>query len=148
MTTSTTPAPSSTAPPAHAAGRPIARGAALGIAFAVVADVAIWAIGRAGAPTRVITGSSPDGVDLGVPEVVVTAVVAIGLGAVLLWLLERSGRDRLRAWNLVAVVVAVVSALPLLRLDVDAASKVALVAMHLATGAAAIAGHHLARNRR
>ena len=46
-----------------------------------------------------------------------------------------------------AAVVAVISALPLLRLEVDAGSKVALVTMHLVTGAAAIAGHTKTRRR-
>lgn len=145
MTISTTPAPSSAAPALGADRRPILRGMAVGIALAVAADLVIWVLGRVGAPTRVITGSAPGGVDLRALEVIATAVIAVGLGAALLWLLERGGRDRLRAWSTVAAVVAVISSLPLLRLDVDAASKVALVGMHLATGVAAIGGHHLVR---
>ncbi|MGD9704424.1 MAG: DUF6069 family protein [Acidimicrobiia bacterium] len=51
------------------------------------------------------------------------------------------------AWTLTASLFAAASAVPLTRLDVDRGSKIALASMHLATGAAAIAGHAIARRR-
>jgi hypothetical protein len=61
--------------------------------------------------------------------------------------LQRRRANGFHVWVSVAAVVAVVSAVPLLRLDIDAGSKVALSAMHLSTGLSAIAGHAIARRR-
>jgi hypothetical protein len=104
----------------------------------------IWLIGRAGEPVRVVSGWAPDGADLSLGEVVIVTVVAVGLGALLLHWMQRH-RDRFRAWTIVAMSVAITTAIPLWRLDVDTGSKVALTCMHLATGAAAVAGQVAAR---
>jgi Family of unknown function (DUF6069) len=121
-------------------------GAVWGAAAALAVNITIWLIGRAGEPVRVITGWAPDGADLTVVEVVIVTVVAVGLGALLLVLMQRH-RDRFRAWVIIATSVAIASAIPLWRLDVDTGSKVALTCMHLATGAAAVAGQAAARRR-
>ena len=47
-----------------------------------------------------------------------------------------------------AAVIATVSVAAPLTMDTDSGSKLALAVMHLATGAAAITGHALARRRR
>ena len=94
-----------------------------------------------------VTGWAPEGADLSVGEVVGTVVVSVAVGAALLALLERRSARAWATWVALAVAVAVLSALPLLHLEVDAHSKVALVAMHLTTGAAAIAGHAFVRLR-
>lgn len=49
---------------------------------------------------------------------------------------------------ILAAVLAVVSVAAPLTMDTDSGSKLASVVMHLATGAAAIAEHALARRRR
>jgi hypothetical protein len=107
--------------------------------------MAVFLLGNLGAPIRVVTGSNSAGADLSIGEVVVTASVSVVLGGLVLWLLERRRADGLRTWERTAVVVAILSALPLLRLDIDAASKASLVAMHLLTGAAAITAHRIVR---
>lgn len=95
-----------------------------------------------GANVRVVTGWAPDGADLRYAEVVVTAVVAVLLGAGVLWIAARRAPAALRRWTLAAAGGAVASAVPLWRLDVDTGSKLALTIMHLATGACAVAGQH------
>jgi hypothetical protein len=140
----TSPTTADTAP----RGRRVAVGAGLGAVLALVGDLAVFGLGSIGAPVRVVTGAAPDGADLGAIEVAGSAVVAVALGALCLWLLERRSPAGFRRWVAVVAAVAVVSSLPLLRLDVDAGSKVALVAMHLTTGAAAVAGQAIARSRR
>jgi hypothetical protein len=125
----------------------LALGTALGLALAVGGDLVVHLLGNLGAPVQTVTGWAPDGADLRVAEVVITAATAVVLGTAALWLMQRRGADRFGLWVRLAVGTAVVSALPLLRLEVDAGSKVTLVAMHLVTGAAAIAGHAVARRR-
>jgi uncharacterized membrane protein len=121
-------------------------GALSGIGIALVANLVIFAVGDRGTPTRVVTGWSPDGADLTIFEVVSTTLVAVALGAVVLWRLDRRPNG-FAAWTWVAMIVAVASALPLWRLDVDTASKATLTAMHLTTGAAAITGQAIVRRR-
>jgi len=152
MTSSTSTDP--TGPPAGSTdptgpARPaLRRGTALGLAPAVAATTTVFTVGNLGAPVRVVTGQAPDGADLGLGEVVVTTVVAVLAGAGLLWLLDRYRADGFRLWVPAASAVAVLSAIPLWRLDIDAGSKLTLTAMHLATGCAAIAGHALVRRTR
>jgi hypothetical protein len=65
-------------------------------------------------------------------------------GAVVLWALARFTRLGLRAWSVLALVLALLSLLALVATQVDTGSKVALGLMHLLTGAAAIWGQRRA----
>jgi Family of unknown function (DUF6069) len=121
------------------------RGGALGVALASAASLLVYGMGKAAGGIRVIEGSSPVPTDLSATAVIVTCAVTVVLGTALLGLLERRWPRAWRVWVPTAAVVAVLSALPLWGLEIDTASKVCLTAMHLATGLAAIAGHHLAR---
>ena len=123
------------------AGRPIVTGAAIGIALGWTIDTIVYAIGT---PIRVRTGWQTSGAKLGVVEYLATISIAILLGAGLLALLRRSANSAQR-WELVAAAVAVISAVPLWRLDIPVSSKTWLTAMHGLTGAAAIGGHRIAR---
>jgi len=125
----------------------VAVGAAVGLGLALVADTVAYALGNLGSPVRVVTGWAPDGADLSYGELVSTAAVAIALGAVALWVLDRRGAQGFRVWAIMAAVVAVLSAVPLFHLDVDLGSKLTLASMHLLTGAAAIAGQAFIRMR-
>jgi hypothetical protein len=120
-------------------------GGLVGTGLAVAATFGIYAVGNIGAPIRVVTGWAPDGADLRVVEVVLTVVVAVAAGAVLLALVQSRFALAWRAWTITASLLAVASAVPLTRLNIDRGSKIALATMHLATGAAAIAGHAIAR---
>jgi hypothetical protein len=122
--------------------RPVSsvRGAAVGIGLAVVTNVAVYLAGDAGAPIRVVTGWEPDGAHMGVGDVIAATVVWVAIGAVALWAFERFRPDGFREWAAAAALVAVASIVPLLRLDIDTGSKVALSTMHLVVGAATIVG--------
>jgi hypothetical protein len=146
MTSTTTTIPAST-DGASFSTRTLVRGGAIGTGLALAANLVVWLVGHIGAPTRVVTGWAPDGEDLSIANVVVTTVVLVLLGAALLWVLERRRADAFRIWVIVAAVFAVASIPPVLRLDIDGGSKLALAAMHLATGAAAIAGQAIVRRR-
>jgi hypothetical protein len=123
----------------------LARGAAIGIGVALVANLVVYLIGDAGAPIRVVTGWQPDGADLTVVEVVIASITWVMIGAVALWLMERRLTHAFRRWIVLAGATTIVSLVPLLGLDVDAGSKLALCAMHIVTGASTITGQALAR---
>lgn len=125
--------------PTELASRPALRGGLLGTAAALAATSCLYALGNVGSNVQVVTGWAPDGADLRYAEVLSTVAVAVLAGAGLLAVLERRSASALRTWSAIAVSVAVLSALPLWRLEVDAGSKLWLTAMHLATGACAIA---------
>lgn len=95
--------------PATARDTTIVRGTALGAGLALVSTVAVFVLGNLGAPITVVTGWNPDGADLTLTEVVVTAPVSVVLGGLLLWLLERWRTDAVRVWEVTAAVVAIVS---------------------------------------
>lgn len=130
-------------PTPHSPTTPSLRGLSTGALAATVAalagNLAVFAVGSSGTPIRVVTGYSPDGADLTIPEIVATTVIAIAAGAALRWALTRTRFDGFRIWAGVAAAVAVISAVPLWRLDIDSASKVSLTVMHLWTGAACVA---------
>lgn len=146
MTVSPEDDPTRTPPDGSTALRTALLGASIGAGLALAGNLAVFAAGNAGAPIRVVTGGSPGGTDLALNEVVATTLVAVYAGAVLLALLGRRA-DRFRLWTGLAAALAVASAVPLWRLEVDTGSKAALTTMHLLTGAAAIAGQVAARRR-
>jgi hypothetical protein len=121
----------------------VARGAVLGGAAALVADLAVWAVGRMTSPVQVVTGWAPNGADVSALEIAGTVVLAIAAGAALLAVLGRLRRDPLPLWTAVVAAVAVLSSVPLWGLPVGTGSKAALTLMHLLTGAAAVAGQYV-----
>ncbi len=125
----------------------VARGVALGAVLGLAANTLAFAIGKLLGPVRVVTGSHPEGADLTYVSVALATVAGITAGGALLWAFVRRGADRYKLWTGVAAAVAMLSSIPLWRLDIDAASKVMLTTMHLLAGASAIAGQHLARRR-
>lgn len=120
-------------------------GTALGVTAALVTTTTVFVVGNLGAPIRVATGWSPDGANLSWTEVAITAATAVALGGLLLWCMERRWANSFSVWARIAIAVAIVSALPLLRLDIDAGSKVSLVLMHLLTGVCAAGAHRAVR---
>jgi uncharacterized BrkB/YihY/UPF0761 family membrane protein len=135
------PAPRST--PAVAV---LAKGAAIGGAIALVANLIVFVIGNAGAPLQVVVGSDTESSDLPVGAVIGASIVPLLVGAVGLWLAYRFLPKSFTVWSAVVAVLAVVSIVGPLGLDIDTGSKVALTVMHFATGAAAIIGQSLVRN--
>lgn len=125
--------------------RGLVRGTVLAAGLALVANAGVFLLGAAGAPIRVITGWAPDGTDLRYVDVVVATVSLLALGTLVLAVLERVRSDGFRVWSVLAVAFAVLSVFPVLRLDIDAGSKVTLGVMHVVVGLAAVAGQRLAR---
>lgn len=124
------------------------RGGLLGAGLAVAGCLLVYFVGSAGAPVRVVTGSAPEGADLGPGSVVASAALGVALGTLLLGWLERVLARGFRVWVAIAAVTAVVSAIPLWWLAIDTRSKVFLTAMHLVAGLAALAGQWLVRHGR
>lgn len=124
----------------------LAKGAAIGSAIALVANLIVFVIGNAGAPLQVVVGGDTEASDLPVGAVIGASIVPLLLGAIGLWLAYRFLPKSFTIWSAVVAVLAVVSIVGPLGLDIDTGSKVALTVMHLTTGAAAIIGQSLVRN--
>jgi uncharacterized BrkB/YihY/UPF0761 family membrane protein len=124
----------------------LAKGAAIGTAIALVANLIVFVIGNTGAPLQVVVGSDTEASDLPVGAVIGASIVPLVLGAVGLWLAYRFLPKSFTVWSAVVAVLAVVSIFGPFGLDIDTGSKVALAVMHVATGAAAIVGQSLVRN--
>lgn len=124
----------------HISTRSRLKAAVAGAGAGIVGALAIKFVADAGAPVMVVTGWAPDGTRISVLEIVLTVAVVVALGAALLYALDRRGESskRFALWACIAIAVALSSAVPLWRLDVDTQSKVALTLMHLWTGTACI----------
>jgi hypothetical protein len=88
------------------------------------------------------SGQAPT--DLPYAALAAASVIPVLAGAAVLWALARFTRLGLRAWSVLALVLALLSLLALVAMQVDTGSKVALGLMHLLTGAAAIWGQRRA----
>ncbi|MEU7974828.1 DUF6069 family protein [Micromonospora sp. NPDC049089] len=126
--TVTTPAPS------------LLRRRALGVAAAVVAPLAIWVIGvLAGVDYTVESPGQPATV-IGAGAIVMIALVAALLGWASLALLERfASRVARPVWISLAIVVTVLSFVPVLSVEATGGAKLALGATHVAVAVALIA---------
>ncbi|MBM0231052.1 hypothetical protein JNW91_03670 [Micromonospora sp. STR1_7] len=113
---------------------------ALGVAIAVLACLAIWAIGAlAGVDFTVESPGQPATV-IGAGAIGVVALGASLLGWASLALLERfAARFARPVWISLAVVVTLLSFLPLLGTEATAGAKLTLGATHLAVAVALIA---------
>jgi Family of unknown function (DUF6069) len=107
---------------------------------AVAGNTLIWAAGRIGEPIRVVIGSDAAPEPLAWAHVAITTIVATVVGGAVLALVRRYGRSD-RVWAAGAIGLAVVSAVPLWRLDIDATSKSLLTLMHLLTGVCCVTAH-------
>ena len=112
------------------------RAAAIGAVVAAVANVAIWAVGRAADVSFLVTPvGSATATEIGVGMVVATTLVAFAAGMGLFALAARRSGRWARAVVGTGVVVAVVSAAGPLSTAADTSTGVLLAAMHLLTGA-------------
>lgn len=129
-----------TAPHASTDRRPLVRGGVVGASTALAGNAAVFAFGSIGEPIRVVIGADATPTALSLFEIAATTVLAVAVGTVALWVTRRC-RLRDRTWAIGATVVAVASAVPLWRLEIDATSQLMLTVMHLLTGACCIAAH-------
>ncbi|WP_328307790.1 DUF6069 family protein [Actinomycetospora sp. NBC_00405] len=118
---------------------------ALGIVLALVVTVAVWLLGHLAGADYWITDSQGS-VRIGM---LVTAQVTVVLGLVgwgVLALLERLGRHGTTVWTVLAVVVVAASMIPVVLVEATTATRVALVAVHLAVGAVLVPAFVRARS--
>jgi hypothetical protein len=121
------------------AGLQFWRRTGLVIAVAVVINAAVYLIAKAaGVEILVPQGGSPT--PLSVVPVVVFTIVPLVLAAVLLLVLRRVGVSSQRVFAGVVVVVTALSLLAPLTADLTVSNKLALGAMHVVAGLAALLG--------
>ncbi|MEU5670222.1 DUF6069 family protein [Micromonospora sp. NPDC050795] len=126
--TVTTPAPS------------LLRRRALGVAAAVVAPLAIWAIGALAGVDYTVESPGQPATVIGAGAIVMIALVAALLGWASLALLERfASRVARPVWISLAIVVTVLSFVPVLSVEATGGAKLALGATHVAVAVALIA---------
>ena len=112
------------------------RDAAIGAVVATVANVAIWAAGRAADVSFLVTpAGSTTATEVGLALVVPTTLVAFAAGIGLFALAARRSDRAARAVVGTGVVVAVVSAAGPLSTAEDTSTGLLLATMHLLTGA-------------
>ncbi|WP_433133998.1 DUF6069 family protein [Micromonospora sp. CA-240977] len=113
---------------------------ALGVGVAVVASLAIWAIGAlAGVDFTVESPGQPATV-IGAGAIVMVSLGAALLGWATLALLERfAARVARPVWVSLAVVVTLLSFVPLLSVEATGGAKLTLAATHLAVAVPLVA---------
>jgi len=134
-------------PTTRSAPRTLAIGTAISIGLALAVNLAIFLVGNLGSPLQVATGGEPAVADLELGAVVVATVVWLVIAAVGLAVFERVLANGFRAWAGVAAVLVAATIVPVLALDIDGGSKLALTLMHITVGAAAVVGQAVARRR-
>ncbi|MGS2615778.1 DUF6069 family protein [Micromonospora sp. LZ34] len=112
---------------------------ALGVAAAVVACVLIWAAGAVAGVDYTVRNPGQPAMVLGPAAIITVSLGSALLGWAALAVLERLTRRGTAIWTVLAVVVALLSLLPVIATDATGGAKVALGAMHLAVPAALIA---------
>ena len=122
------------------------REAAIGALAATVANVALWAAGRAADVGFLVSPvAGPPTMQVGLFLVVLTTLLAFAVGWAVLAVAARRSRRWVHVVMAAAAVFAVVSAAAPLSLAHDTATGVLLAAMHLVTGAAFVATAAMAR---
>ncbi|MBQ0906128.1 DUF6069 family protein [Micromonospora sp. U21] len=112
---------------------------ALGVAAAVLACLAIWAIGEAAGVDYTVESPGQPPLVLGPGQIIGIALGAALLGWATLALLERFvPRTARLIWISLAIVVTLLSFGPLLGTEATAGAKLALGAMHVAVAVALI----------
>jgi hypothetical protein len=127
-------------------GRSTFRVAAIGALAATVANVALWAAGRAADVGFLVSPvAGPPTMQVGLFLVVLTTLLAFAVGWAVLAVAARRSRRWVHVVMAAAAVFAVVSAAAPLSLAHDTATGVLLATMHLVTGAAFVATAAMAR---
>ncbi|MDD7964855.1 DUF6069 family protein [Actinomycetospora lemnae] len=134
----TAPAPTATtdagASPVRARATARRRRRTLGVVATLVVALAVWLVGRlAGADYWIADSQGTVRID----ALVTTQVtVVLGLaGWAVLALLERLTRYGTAIWTVLATVIVAASMIPVFLVEATTATRVALVAVHLAVGA-------------
>ena len=131
----------------RASVRTLGVGLGLGALAAIVTNGLVFAVANLGAPIQVESGGDPKLVDLGLADVLVASVAWLVIGAAGLWVCEKLFARGFAIWAIGASVITAASIVPVLALDVDAGSKVALTVAHVVVAVAAVGGQYWAGRR-
>ncbi len=113
---------------------------ALGVVAAVVAPLAVWAIGALAGVDYTVESPGQPAMVIGAGAIVMIALGAALLGWAALALLERfASRVARPVWISLAIVVTVLSFVPVFSVEATVGAKLALGATHVAVAAALIA---------
>ncbi|WP_410817905.1 DUF6069 family protein [Micromonospora sp. 050-3] len=113
---------------------------ALGVAAAVAAPLAIWVIGALAGVDYTVESPGQPATVIGAGAIVMIALGAALLGWAALALLERfASRVARPVWISLAIVVTVLSFVPVLSVEATGGAKLALGATHVAVAVALIA---------
>ncbi|MEU8113811.1 DUF6069 family protein [Micromonospora sp. NPDC048947] len=113
---------------------------ALGVAAAVVAPLTVWAIGALAGVDYTVESPGQPATVIGAGAIVMIALGAALLGWAALALLERfASRVARPVWISLAIVVTVLSFVPVLSVEATGGAKLALGATHVAVAVALIA---------
>lgn len=113
---------------------------AIAVAVAVLAALAVWALGELASSAQLAATRGPDEMTINSALVVTSALTAGLLGWAALALIQRLSRKPRRTWLVVSTVVLVLSLGAPLGQGVDVASRMTLTLMHLVVGAVLIPG--------
>lgn len=121
---------------------------ALVVAGAIAAAIVPWLVAQLTGTTLEVDMAGQAPPVIGLPQVLIVAVVAslAGWGAV--EVLSRITRRAAAAWTVLSVAVLVVSLLPIISADISAGVGAYLAAMHLAVAAVLIPGLRATLTRR
>jgi hypothetical protein len=106
----------------------------LAVAVAVIAALAVWSVAFVAGAVLEVTSPLVGTIQINALLVVAAALPLAFAAWGVLALLERGTPNARRIWTIIAVAVLVVSLPPLAFLDATLGTKVALAAMHIATG--------------
>ncbi|MGC5022273.1 DUF6069 family protein [Micromonospora sp. DT47] len=123
----------------HPATTRFPRRRALGVGVAVLACVLIWVVGKAAGVDFTVTSPGRPTATVGLGPVVVFSLGASLLGWLTLVVLERFTPRAGLIWTALAVVVTLLSFVPLFTSEATGGTKVTLGAMHLAVAVALVA---------
>ena len=138
----------SSTPDATPRSRPVLQVAAIGALLATVANVALWAGGRAADVDFLVSPPVGDlDIQVGVVLVVLTTLLTFAAGSAVLAPAARHSRRWVHVVMAAAAVLAVASASGPLSAAHDTATGALLAAMHLITGAAFVATAASVRER-
>jgi hypothetical protein len=117
------------------------RGRAIAVAAAVLAAVAVWLVAVAAGQDLVVKQPGREAVEVDVVPVLLFSLVPALLGWALLAALERFAAARaLAVWTAAALVVLLVSFVPLFQVEAAGSTKATLALLHVVVAAVLVPG--------
>ncbi|XVQ13726.1 DUF6069 family protein [Spirillospora sp. CA-255316] len=125
------------------------RGRAIAVAAAVLAAVLVWLVAVAAGQDLVVAQPGRESQEVDVLPVLVFSLVSSLLGWALLAVLERFAAARaLVVWTAAALVVLLVSFVPVLQVEAAGSTKATLALLHVVVAAVLVPGFRRTAGRR